>query len=318
MALWSTYDVGFTTGSANREDLLDMIVNLDTRMETPFFTSAPKTRTNHTTHEWLIDSLKATATGASAVGTAEGAPFASATLTNRVRLHNITQIFSKHIDVSDTQRAVDPAGVRDEYEYQIFKGLKEIARDVETIVFRGIGTVSATGDATTERSMRPLRAFEASGVNMVATGNTAAALITTAAVMDAQEAAFNVGGNPDTLYVSPGVKRDFTAAAGNVTGTTRNIASSDRRTIANIDIFEGDFGMLAVVPNRFVPQTTATGASAAAFLIERSLARLAFLRPPKHVPMGKASDGTRGIVVSELTLEVLNPSAFAEVTGITT
>jgi hypothetical protein len=317
MALWSTYDVGFATGSANREDLLDMIVNLDIRMETPFFTSSPKSRTRHTTHEWLVDSLTATSTAAATVGNPEGAAFSSDTLGNRTRLQNITQIFRKDIDVSETQRAVDPAGVSDEYEHQIFKGLKEVARNVETGVFK-ISSASATGDASTARLMRGIRGYEAVGINIVGTANTALALITTALVMDAQEAAYNVGGNPNTLYTSPGVKRDFTAAAGNVGGTTRNIASSDRRTIANIDIFEGDFGMLAVVPDRFIPQATVTGASAAAFLIESSLCRLAFLRPLKHVPMGKGSDSTRGIVVTELTLEVMNPSALAIVTGITT
>src|SRR5438046_10631971 len=99
----TTYDLGYNAGSANREDLLDLITNIDP-WDTPFFSSAPKVQANHVTHEWITDSLNATATG----GTVEGADFAVDTLTQRSRKSNICQIFTKHIAVSDTQRQVNP------------------------------------------------------------------------------------------------------------------------------------------------------------------------------------------------------------------
>src|SRR5262252_8035676 len=111
--IWSTYGVGFGAGSANREDLLDLITNIDP-WDTPFYSSAPKVECNHTTHEWLTDTLSAT----SVAGAIEGADFSADALSNRSRLSNRTQIFRFDILVADTQRAVNPAGVRDEYEYQ--------------------------------------------------------------------------------------------------------------------------------------------------------------------------------------------------------
>ena len=49
----------------------------------------------------------------------------------RTRLGNYTQINGKTIAVSGTRRAVDQAGVADEYAYQLKKRGTELRRDVE-------------------------------------------------------------------------------------------------------------------------------------------------------------------------------------------
>ena len=50
---------------------------------------------------------------------------------NRTRLGNYTQINGKTIAVSGTRRAIDQAGVADEYAYQLKKRGTELRRDVE-------------------------------------------------------------------------------------------------------------------------------------------------------------------------------------------
>lgn len=308
---WLTYNVGSVAGSANREDLLDMITMIDP-WDTPFFSAAPKSTASLTTHEWITDALAATATG----GAPEGGDFGADTLVARSRLNNTLQIFRRDIAVSDTQRAVNPVGIRDEYEYQIMKAMREIARNVESRVFDPATGGVATGASGTARVMKCFADFlTAVGTtgNVISSGGA----ISSATIASAMEQCYLNGGNPDTLYVSPGVKADISAATL-PTGTTRNLANADKRVTYNVDIYEGDFGLLAVVPDRWIRQASASTASSNAFFVERSKARLAFLRPVRHVPIGKGGDSTRGFVAGELTLEVLHPSAHIRVSGLTT
>src|SRR6185503_12106948 len=109
----TTYGFGVAAGvGANREDLLDLISNIDP-YDTPFVTSAPKVKANAVLHQWLTDTLPATSTA----GLNEGDDFGVGTATTRpARLTNQCQIFRKDIIVSETQRAVDAAGFRDAFE----------------------------------------------------------------------------------------------------------------------------------------------------------------------------------------------------------
>jgi hypothetical protein len=293
------------TGGGLREDLLDLVTIIDP-WDTPFFTSAPKSQARNVLHEWLTDSLTAT----SVAGADEGADFSAAALVARTRLNNICQIFRKDMAVTDTMRSVNPAGIRDEYEYQIMKGLREIVRNAESTFWRVANTAAVTAIA----SARQLASFRSFAINTSAINGA----ITTADVINLHQQIYQTGGNPDTLYLSPGAKKAFTlAVAANSTVNFRNIAATDRKLIANIDVFESDFGLLAVVPDRFIPQGSTTAAGNCSWLVERSKARIAFLRPLKHVPIAKGGDSTRGIVLTEMTLEVLHPSAHGALTGIT-
>ena len=55
-----------------REDLIDLVLNLDKEKKAAVFLAAPKTVANGLIHEWELDQLQATATG----GNAEGADWA--------------------------------------------------------------------------------------------------------------------------------------------------------------------------------------------------------------------------------------------------
>lgn len=306
---FAIYQVGFLTACGNREDLLDMVTNI-APWDTPFFSSAPKTKANSALHSWLTDSLAATSTA----GKIEGADFNGAARTPRKRLQNISQIFGDDIVVSDTQRSENPAGVRDEYEYQIMLLMREVARNIEATVFK-ISSASATGaTASNARTMKGIRGFEGDGLTLFNGSGT----ITTARVISAHQTMWVNGADPDTLYLSPGDKKTLIDnMVSNATVNQRNIAAAENVFIANIDVFESPFGRLAMVADRFIPTSTATSASAAWFLGERSKARLAFLRPIRHVPLAKTGDATKGMVRGELTLELLHPSAWGAGTGAT-
>ena len=106
--------IGAATGGAIREDLENMISNID-RSEAPFVDSIGKTKANNVLHEWLTDELDdPTLTTAS-----EGSDFSSDENTTRVRLNNYTGIYRKDIAVSGTVEAVNEAGVASEMAYQL-------------------------------------------------------------------------------------------------------------------------------------------------------------------------------------------------------
>ena len=151
---------------SQREDLANFISML-TRDETPFMSSIGKTKATAIYHEWQTDQLQAPGTSRIGEGTdyiiptgvnsgtaglpsggipnsAAGQPgtqnaagmqadestFAT-TGPQRSRLGNYTQINGKTIAVSGTRRAIDQAGVADEYAYQLKKRGTELRRDVE-------------------------------------------------------------------------------------------------------------------------------------------------------------------------------------------
>ena len=334
--LGTSYDFGFAAGSANREDLTDVIVNI-APWETPFFSSCPKIPIRHTTHEWLEDTLAAASANPYSATMFEGADFSQQTMSVRVRKNNITQIFRKDIKVSETQRAVNPAGVRDEYQYQIEIAMKELARHVETQIFNNASTNTATGGITgatgTYRQFSPLQAFITT--NLKSAGSSAASVGCGKAAIDVMiEACFIAGGTPARIYCHPNGKTNFANALGGSVGFAnyRNIAATDARIIGNIDAYMSNFGLIEIVPDRFIPtgSTTATAVGSASlslfsgvsggkwWLIDQPKAKMGFLRPVKHVPLPPAGDAVRGMVLGELTLVVEAESAHGQAVNIIT
>jgi hypothetical protein len=312
--------------------VLDLVINIDP-FDTPWVTMAPKTTCNHVVHEWMQDTLGATATGAVTGGGVpgaawpEGADFNAENVSDRTRVQNWTQIFRRDIKVSNTQRAVSPIGVRDEYAYQIMKASKEIARYLEVSVFRASGG-SATGAALT--AARLMKVFEdflttnSAWMHGTKLGNSASNDSSTAWPVFENEfntmmqVIYEQGGSPDAVFVSPSVKRQISKYGGNmgVTGTNatpelrRVIDAAERRIVRAVNIYETDFGPVQIVLDRWIPQATNTGSSGTdtrgrMFFLERTRNRLAFLRPIRHVPLPPGGDNTRGFVVGECTLEVL-------------
>lgn len=305
-----TYDIGHIAGSSNQEDVYQTIQTL-TPFDTPGFLSFPKVKAILPTVEWLTDALAATATG----GTLEGDTFTAAARVNRARKANNTQIFSLGVEVTDSQAAASPYGMSGEYPYQVSKVYRELHRNIESRLFINTGFERVTGDESTIAVMASLRATgwgapPSSAVN---------GAITTAAVENVFELVYSEGGNPDRLYVSPGVKADFTNAA-QASGVNRmfNLAASDMRLVANVTVYEGNFGTLIVVPDKFISQSSVTASAHAFHLLETARCQIAVFRPMKHVPIAKVGDSTRGYVVTEISLKVLHASANGFGTGITT
>lgn len=317
------YKFGFLAGAgANREDLLDLITNVDP-FDTPWVTQAPKVTANHVVHEWLTDTLGSVDTS----GAIEGADYAYDSTTTPARVLNVTMILRQDIGVSETQRAVSPAGFKDAYAYEIQKATKRLAIKLEKIVFANLTT--ATGASASARTMKGFQSFITTNTAYAgAQAGTNSGDATHAGQLDSRDfnamlqTIYEAGGNPEQVYVSPVVKRQISSFT--VNSQNRNIAAVEKKLVAAIDLFDSDFGLIQIVVDRWIPQATNTGTATSTsldvsgqmFFLQRAMNRLAWLRPMAHSLVGKRGDSVAGIVVGEATLEVLNEKANGRILAV--
>jgi hypothetical protein len=302
MATFQTYQAGPMVAGAGglREDLLDVIVNISPT-ETPMLSGFKKSKANGTLHEWTTDTL-GTATNTTVV---EGADFSDPTLTARVRHSNYCQINREGFQVSDTLDAVDKVGIKGgEYEYQLAKALKNIARGMEVAIVKG---ESAAGSASAARGSR--------GISDSTTGGTGTGWVTTnSATMgtaDITEAVYNnmlqeifiQGGNPDTTYAHGWNKRKISAFTA---GSTKNIESFAKKLVLSVDVYESDFGLQRIILDRYMPEKAVS-------ILQKDMWSVAMLRPVKHTPLAKVGSARRGMVESEWTLVSYNQAASGTV-----
>lgn len=322
--LLSTFDVGPFSASAHHEDLIDVQVILGST-QTPAFATFRKDRARDVIHSWTVDALAVTSTA----GTPEGQTFSAQALLPPVRLTNGTQIFDWGVRVSDRERDANPAGpFRDMYEKQIMMAFKVITRNCEARIFATGVTGSASGlELTSAPLMASILGFSAAayagGIVVSNAGSTSG--IATADIVRLSQTMFDAGIEPDSIWFATPHKREFfnaivmTAASVYANVNVRNIAAVDNRFQANVEVMETPFGQLyAIITDRFIPTSSLSASTKAGYYImDRSMAALAFYRPPQHKPMGKAGDYTEGLVLMECTLRLDHPSGFGMVTGVT-
>ena len=283
----------------NREDLTDIIAVI-TRFETPLFSSFQKNAAKATLHEWQTDTLD---TG-NANAQIEGSDFSFAIPGARTRLNNNTQIFSKTLEVSETQRVVSTAGLDDEFAYQMEKRMKEIATDVEKALITGTGNSGASGTA---RELKGILAFITTNVES-GTGSGAEAL-TEDMYNDLLQVIWEQGGRPDYTYVNGFQKRQISSFS---TSNTRYLEITGEGELKNtIAVYESDFGRQRIELDSFMD-------SDKVIALQRDMWAVSQLRPIRVVDVATVGDAKRGALVGELTLEARNEASSGKVIQLTT
>jgi hypothetical protein len=282
----------------NREDLMDLITNISPE-ETPMYTMFKKSKAKATTHEWLTDSLDSAAANAQI----EAANFSFTTPGTRTRVSNYTQILTKTWEVSNTQDAVDKAGLDSEVSYQMTKAMKEWKRDAEYAIHNGTGNSGASGTA---REMTGVRSFITTNVE---TGSGSGSEdLTETMYNDLLQTIHAVGGNPDAAFVNGWQKRKISGFTG---GATKNVDASAKKLIANVDVYESDFGLQEIYLDRYATTSEVLA-------LEKDKWAVAVLRPLKSVDVATVGDAVRGALVGEMTVEALNEAASGKITGLAT
>jgi hypothetical protein len=332
-----TYSVGWGgqyggTGGA-RENLMDPIVILDPT-DTPLLNMLPKEDWSAPYVEWLTDSLPVLNTG----GALEGADFGvgvnysgTAVTGTRVRLKNCTQIqelgfAASRTAVQTSQRGMY-AGVRNEYQYQLFRHMKALMRNIDgRISANGAEALGNSGDvANTGRLTTVLRGFTT--VSCTANVNAAFATGSYASIRGSMD---KLGADPDTMFVTSQVKVNIsvgvlsgvlapggaTTIAGNAGLLRRFNADAYEKEVSSIiDVMEDDFGRVVLIRDRWMPSaattgTGVTGASQAYFLMDRSKVKIGFFQRPDHFPLPPNGDHQRGFVLAEWGLKLLHPGSL--------
>lgn len=299
-----------------REDLTNVIYNISPT-DTPIMSSIGKTKATGVYHEWQTDSLAAATTSNALI---EGASASEATLSPTTRLGNYTQIVGKTVMISGTLEAVDKAGRKSEKAYQLAKASSEIKRDIEAIITANQGQ-SAGSSASSARKMGSLLSYIKTNTN-VSSGTTAGVdpatigvstrtdgstrTFTEALLKDVIAQVFTEGGTPSTLFVSPALKQVVSGFTGLAAQRYQVPTNGQATILAGADLYQSDFGVLQIVPNRFMRTRDA-------LVLDPEYAALAYLRPFQTNELAKVGDADKTQILAELTLEVRNEAAHGGV-----
>lgn len=305
----ATYDA-----VGNREDLSDMIWDVSPD-ETPLLSAMKKNKATGTNHTWQEDSIDQGADNAHI----EGDDASPVDLGSTTLLSNYTQIYKKHAVVSGTQEAVDKAGRKSEMARLVAKQMKSIKLDIERSFFgngvaNGIGNAKVAGNNTTAREAGSIETYLTSNVSVGATGAAASGnsvdtmttgtdrALTETITASILETAYTNGANPKIMAVSAinkGVVGDF--AAG---GATRYVSTDSSKLNVSIDVYEGDFHHLKVVPCRNIIGDNV-------YFIDPVYLAFSELRGIQTKDLAVTGDSQRKEIICEGTLEVCTEAAHA-------
>ena len=308
----NTFDTYDSVGE--REDLSDVIYSISPT-DTPFLSSAAKTKATAVLHEWQTDAL-ASAVTTNAVIEGDEATLDASTATTR--LSNSCQIMDKTVVITGTQESVDKAGRASELAYQIAKKAKELKRDMEANLTGSIAEV--TGSATAARKMGTLGAWVITNDDKASDGTTGAGIgntkrtdgtaraFTEASLKTVIKSVWNAGGDPSMIMVGPFNKQKLSGFTGN---STRFDAGADATLYTSVDVYASDFGQLQVVPNRFSRDRDA-------YVLDMDYWGVAFLRDFSMHELAKTGDSEKRQLLVEATLESRNEGASGLVADLTT
>lgn len=315
-----------------REQLSDVIFNISPT-EVPFSSMCRKGKATTRTPEWQRDTLR---DPDPANKTVEGNDVQSAggsSLGQPDRLKNIVQLFDDTVIVSDTAIAVNTAGRANELKYQVAKTAKAIKRDIEMRICGNyasvLGNNSTAGECGGAESWITTNASRGSGGSgggyNSGTGLTVAATdgtgrsFTETLLKAAIKAAWDAGGEPDTIMLSGSKKQTFSSFTGIAQQSNWVNEQNKVMIYGAADIYKSDFGQHKVVPNRFVGAGTGRSATNGLYpgqtvlILDPKTWELMFLQPFATVPLARTGHAERRLLKAELTLACKEERANAVV-----
>ena len=290
----TTYDT-----VSKREDLQDAIYNISPTT-TPFISTVGRTKAKATYHEWSTDSLADVDLTNAKI---EGADAVAPALTSVTRVGNYTQISDKVVQVSTSDDSVSLAGRSTETAYQLAKASAELKRDMEAIVLSD--QAQDQGGNAKARKLGGLQSWITTNVV-----DTAGAEVTEEMLNEAMLKAYTAGGEPTMFLVSPATKQAVSKFSGIAEQRFQAPGNKPTNIVGTADVYMSDFGTLNVVPDRFCPDEVS-------FLVDSSMANIAYLRPFKQTRLAKTGDSEKTLMNVEWTLVVKNQEAHAMMADLT-
>lgn len=293
----------FATGI--REGLSDTVADLFAD-DVPFYSMAQKVKIRSTKHEWQDDVLAA----ASTTGIVEGASLTYAQPATRTRHFNYTHIRLRNWDVTFTEMAVNVAGIGDQVARELMKAMKALLTDYEKIFLNtGNTAVGATATARTAKGIQ--KAIRTNTGRGSSAGGSVKQALTESKVNALLQKIWNQGGDPRALFTGGYQKRVISQNFTAKTGFTYNINASTRQAINNINSYEGSFGTVDIIPDRFHSGARIT-------VVTPSHLKIAILRDIQQYKGAATSSSVKGWVEAEQTMEWGNEKAHGKQTHLKT
>lgn len=289
MAVYQTYDT-----ATNHEDLTDVLTKIGD-MTNPVYSKLRKVSAQNTVHEWSTYEHDAVAVNAAV----EGATFQYGALTAPSRLSNYTQIFSKTFQVSNTQQAVDPAGMEDEYAFRVKVGLEAIGRDIENALVNGTANSGASG---TGRRLQGILSFITSNIS---TGTGTGRALTEAELNSTIQSCYDDGGRPDWLLGSYTQMNKIAL----LMSAQRDYNDGNKEMTSQVLVYQSPFGRMKVEGDSQIASDTIA-------VLQKDMWAVAQLRPVKKLDTPETADAKNGVLIGELTLEARAEKFNAKMTGL--
>lgn len=310
-----------------REDLTSIVALIDPQ-ETPFISNIGNGKpAKAVKHEWQVQTLTAPSkTNFQLEG--DDSP-AATTAVARSRIYNYCAISRKVGSVTGTMRAVDVAGIEDEYDNQEMLKAIELRRDMEVIVLDnnkyevgGTATVrECAGFAAyiTNTDFTGAQAFTVAtgdGSNAWNLANTTVRALSLTILNGAVQAAHVDGGKPNLLMLSPTQKTAFSnlTLQSSLGGAAQVRMNQDTvkpaALIGTVDRWLSNFGELEVASNVQMASDSSYE-NITAYLVDTKHVGLSYLRRMTSEPLAKTGDADKFQIIAEYTLEVDAPQAHA-------
>lgn len=311
----ATYKTSDAVGE--REELADVIYRIDPT-DTPIFSAVKKEGARAVYSEWQVQELAA----ASATNyNNEGADYSYVNPSATTRMGNYHQISVKAASVSGTLDAVDKAGRDRETAYvKTLKGL-ELRRDIEKYLVSDVAKSSSdprkAGTLSTWITNVSVAASSAAptgdGTDTPTLSGTDRAMAISQ-IDAAMLAAFEDGGKPSIITMSPTNKQVFSNLSSASVATNQIITSAnkDAAYVGAVSLYRSDFGELNVVVDRFQGNDRL-------FLLDTDYASITTLPNRNFVvsDVAPTGDATKFAILAEWSLKVSAPKAHAAVYDLT-
>lgn len=282
-----------------REGLTNTVADLFAD-DVPFFAMAEKIKIRSTKHEWQDDNLAS----ASKTGIVEGAAITYAQPATRTRHANYCHIRLRNWDVTFTQMAVEVAGIKDQVARELMKAMKALLTDYESIFLStGNTAVGATATARTAKGIQ--KAIRTNTGRGSSAGGAVKQALTESKVNSLLQKIWNAGGDPRVLFCGGYQKRVISQNFTAKTGFSFNINASTRQAISNINKYEGSFGTVDIIPDRFHMGARITIATP-------DQLKVAVLRDITQYKGAPTASSVKGWVEAEMTMEWGNELAHAK------
>jgi len=315
MALATSYN---TTG--NREDLTDVLSILEPEA-TPLLSLAKKKKATATYNEWQVDSLSDPVIS----GVSEGedvTAFQNATV-NRARLGNYIQKFRNAYMVSDIEQLVNVAGVSSEYAEAEGKATREVKRSLETAICSQQDQQPDAGSGTPYLTRGMFKWLDGANADVPAAYKCVASDTTTPITEvlfnGVLQDLYNANGLPGgqlTLIAGATLKKDISFFSRQASGTqaTYNVTQTadSKKITLTVNIYEGDFGNVAIIPSTFVGRAVATPGEVEAdkgLLIDPEYVGVFTLKAESRTELEDQGGGKRGFVDVIAGLACYSPKA---------